>query len=117
MQVVMVPGWQAKVRGPMLDLQHDIADQVAGDARQNIIDGGHVDTGDLLGSIRQEGTRVLIGTDHWHPIEYGAPAHVIRPNVKQALWWVGAEHPVGKVNHPGNRAYQPMRRALFKERG
>jgi hypothetical protein len=115
--VVMVPGWQAKVRGPMLQLQRDMAQETANDARDNIISDGLVGTGDLLGSVRQDGTRVYIGTDHWYYLEYGTPPHLIFPVVKQALWWEGASHPVRRVRHPGNREYAPMRRALYTKRG
>jgi hypothetical protein len=117
MRVVMVPGWQAKVRGPLLRFQHRIAGEVTDDARGNIIADGLIDTGDLLASVHQEGTRTYVGTDHWAPLEYGARPHIIRPNIKQALWWPGIDHPVAQVNHPGNREYAFMRRALYKKRG
>lgn len=119
MRVVMVPGWQAKIRGPMLQLQRQMAGEVAEDARGNIISSGLVRTGQLLGSVRQEGTRVYIGTDHWHFIEYGTAPHTIRPKVKKALWWIDIStgHPVSHANHPGTREYAPMRRALYKKRG
>ena len=117
MLIVMVPGWQAKVRGPMLRLQRKMAVEVADDARRNVISAGLIDTGDLLMSVREEGTRVYVGTDHWAPHEYGARPHTIRPVIKRALWWVGLEHPVNIVHHPGNRATAFMRRALYKKRG
>lgn len=117
MIVVMVPGWQAGPRQAMHGLQVDMAEETANDARQNIISAGLVRSGDLLGSVRQSGTRVYIGTDHWAPIEHGAHRHTIRPRFKKALWWPGLEHPVGSVNHPGNRTYAPMQRALYTKRG
>jgi hypothetical protein len=113
----MAPGWQAKVREPMLDLQRRMADEISDDVRANIISDGLIRTGELLLSVRQQNTRVYIGTDHWHYIEYGTAPHVIRPNLKRALWWEGAPHPVSHVNHPGTRAYAPMRLALHRKRG
>ena len=38
-------------------------------------------------------------------LEKGTPAHDIRPKVKKALYWKGADHPVKLVHHPGTRAY------------
>jgi hypothetical protein len=117
MRVVMVPGWQAKVRGPMLQLQRDMAAEIARDCRLNIARDGLIKTGALLASVRQEGTRAYIGSDHWHFVEYGTDPHVIRPVTKEALWWEGARHPVRRVRHPGIREYAPMRRALYTKRG
>lgn len=79
-----------------------------------------VDTGRLRSSIvhRVEthgravgvvvGTNVSYGSD----VEYGTKPHVILPKNKKALYWKGARHPVGKVNHPGTRAQPFMRPAL-----
>ena len=112
-----MPGWQAGPRESMLNFQRKIADEVASDARDNIISAGLVRTGDLLGSVHQSGTRVYVGTDHWAPLEFGARPHLIRPVIKRALWWEGLEHPVSHVNHPGNREHSFMRRAIHKKRG
>jgi hypothetical protein len=38
-------------------------------------------------------------------IEYGTRPHLILPNIKGALYWPGAQHPVRRVYHPGTRAY------------
>jgi Phage virion morphogenesis family len=32
---------------------------------------------------------------------FGTKPHIIRPRTKKALYWIGAKHPVAKVNHPG----------------
>lgn len=62
-------------------------------------------------------SRVVVGTDHWQPQEYGASAHDIRPREPGgALFWPGAPHPVNVVHHPGNRAQPFMRPALYKLR-
>lgn len=45
-------------------------------------------------------------------VEYGTPAHTIRPRRKRALYWKGAPHPVARVCHPGNRPYPYLRPAL-----
>jgi hypothetical protein len=36
--------------------------------------------------------------------EWGCGPYVIKPLTKQALFWPGAAHPVGQVNHPGLKA-------------
>lgn len=50
------------------------------------------------------------------PIEMGSPRHDIFPKTKKALFWPGAAHPVGKVDHPGNKPYPYLRPALFQRR-
>lgn len=47
-------------------------------------------------------------------IEDGSRPHVILPRNKKALFWVGARHPVKKVNHPGTRAYHVLANAVNK---
>jgi hypothetical protein len=42
----------------------------------------------------------------------GTAAHEIRPKNKQALFWEGADHPVGIVHHPGTRPNDFVRRAI-----
>jgi hypothetical protein len=113
----MVPGWQAKVRPHLLRFQRKTATEVLNDVIVNIVADGLVKSGDLLSSVRQEGARVYVGTDHWAPLEYGADPHTIEPNEKQALWWPALPRPVARVNHPGNREYAFMRRAIHKKRG
>lgn len=63
---------------------------------------------------------VSVGTDHWHYMEYGTLGRdpVIRPRVKQALWWQGLPHPIAVVTkHPGNKAEPFMRPAVYQRRG
>lgn len=53
-------------------------------------------------------------------LERGTSPHEIRPRTKRALWWThGADRgwfvptrPLPKVNHPGNRAYHVIQRAI-----
>jgi hypothetical protein len=50
-------------------------------------------------------------------VEEGTKPHLIEPNdPKKALWWVGAQHPVYKVNHPGATATHFMKESLYSER-
>jgi hypothetical protein len=115
--VIMAPGWQTHAREHARSLAVDMAQEIANDARDNIVNDGLVDTNDLLDSVRQQGRRVYVGTDHWAALEYGSRAHVIRPRIKRALWWDELSHPISHANHPGNREYAFMRLALYRKRG
>lgn len=42
----------------------------------------------------------------------GTRPHEIRPRNAKALFWEGAQHPVGVVHHPGTRANDFVRRAI-----
>ena len=63
----------------------------------------------INGGAERHGNTVILHVSHgvrygkW--LEKGTPAHVIRPKHKKALYWVGAAHPVKKVNHPGTKKY------------
>ncbi len=118
MIVVMAPGWEERVKIEGTPRMHGVVDEVERACRKNL--AHHVHSGELLASLRStktvNGGRVWIGTDHWQYVEYGTRPHVINPRVKQALWWVGAPHPVRRVRHPGTREYAPMRRALASVR-
>ena len=56
----------------------------------------------------------------WPTAEYaifvheGTKPHEIRPKNGKALYWPGAAHPVGKVNHPGTKPNRFMPRILEK---
>lgn len=39
-------------------------------------------------------------------IEWGTRSHIITPRTKKALYWLGAAHPVARVNHPGTPAFR-----------
>ncbi|QVJ03061.1 HK97 gp10 family phage protein [Nocardiopsis eucommiae] len=58
------------------------------------------------------GWRVEATARHSWWVERGTRPHVIRPRVKKALFWPGAAHPVGKVNHPGTKATHNLAEAL-----
>ena len=118
-RVVMVPGWEQKVLRAADPLIRAHAFRVKAGVMGNIAAGGHVRTGALLRSVRdtREGLahhRVWIGTDHWHYIEYGTRPHTITPRGPWPLVFQGRRGLVVThlVNHPGNREYAVVRRAL-----
>lgn len=64
-------------------------------------------TSNLLKSFRYENSKL---TGRWFPTAYyaifvheGTRPHVITPTAKKALFWLGAEHPVKSVSHPGTK--------------
>jgi HK97 gp10 family phage protein len=93
-----------------------IAAAIADDARAL----APVRNGRLKASIFHDtvGLTARIGTDvdYWRYVEYGAPAHTIRPRNKKALFWEGAAHPVAVVHHPGSPAQPFLRPALLQQR-
>lgn len=114
-RMVMTPGWELQLGRETLKYQRWLARQVGRDVRGNIRAGNHIVTAALLNSVEVRGTRVSIGTDHWPPIEYGARPHLIM--VKHRKVMSDGVTIYGKVvNHPGNRAYRVMRRALYQKR-
>lgn len=73
-------------------------------------------TGFLTQSFRAELTAGML---RWFPtanyapyVEFGTKPHTILPKDKKALYWPGAAHPVGKVNHPGTKPNQFMERIV-----
>jgi Bacteriophage HK97-gp10, putative tail-component len=83
--------------------------------------GPRVDTGRLRASITHrllsspEGVYAEVGTvvEYASFVEFGTTPHTIRPTVRKALYWKGAEHPVFVVHHPGNKPYPFLRPALL----
>jgi phage gpG-like protein len=77
-------------------------------------------SGELARSIFMwiQGNTARIGSNLPQAIvmELGSRPHIIRPNQKVALWWVGLDHPVKKVNHPGVKAVPFLRPALETSR-
>ncbi len=119
-RVVMAPGWDRKIMMAADPHIGRVARRVERQAKANIATGGHIVTGALFRSVRTSRVkpahhRVWIGTDHWHYIEYGTPPHKIYPRGNYPLrFWVDGRYIVTwSVNHPGNRAYAVMRRALY----
>lgn len=78
-----------------------------------------VDTGNLKNSIGVDIDGDGMGFEagptaaYGAAVEYGTEPHVIRAKNAKALFWPDAEHPVKKVNHPGN-APQPYMRPAFE---
>lgn len=112
---VKTPGWAQHARdatGRFIDGY--LTRQIADDMRQ----GCPVKTGALHRSIREVGNKIFVGTDHWHYVEYGTPAHIIRPVVAKALRWESADgvHFAKVVHHPGTRENPFIRTAFYKYR-
>lgn len=71
---------------------------------------------DALGLFIRAGSAV----SHARLIEHGSPAHPIYPRTKRALFWThGADRgwlvpgrPLPRVQHPGTRPYNVIRRAV-----
>lgn len=113
MRVVESPGWGAEVTKLAEKWRAEIVEDIADDARRMV----PVDTGELRASIHTDHPgRVVVGTDHWAPTEYGSRPHVIEAKPGGALFWPGAAHPVAKVNHPGTPEQAFMRPALYRKR-
>src|SRR5690554_2724607 len=77
------------------------------------------DTHELVSTIRSETNgrhgRVIVGTDHWAAVEYGARPHVIHVRHKRVLS-NGEEFFGREVLHPGNPPQPFMRPALYRKR-
>lgn len=115
--IIMAPGWERRIevaaRGPLWGLARDIA----ADTRHNLIEAGNYVTGELYRSVTARGATVSIGAGHWEYIEFGTRPHVI---VSRGPWLL-RNRITGQVfgrhvEHPGNREYAPLRRALYKKR-
>lgn len=82
--------------------------------------GPNVDTGRLRASITHsietggEGIKAVVSADVEYAsfVELGTDPHIIRPRVKEALFWPGAQYPVAIVHHPGSKAYPFLKPAL-----
>ncbi|RJP17901.1 MAG: phage virion morphogenesis protein [Deltaproteobacteria bacterium] len=68
-----------------------------------------IESSGLRDSIHYEASSdsVSVGTDKIYAAihQFGGKTspHTIRPSRKKALFWPGASHPVGSVNHPGSQ--------------
>jgi hypothetical protein len=95
-----------------------VTEAIADDARRAC----PYDSGDLYDSIdtRYPGKLrgvVIVGTDHWHPTEYGSPPHEIRSRGKWPLRNIETGDVFGRVvDHPGTPEQPFMRPALFRKR-
>lgn len=111
-RIEMTGGWFARLREAIRPRMEMLAAEIEADIRRN----APVDSGELVRSIRRRGTVITIDAPHWHFVEYGTRPHIIRPRVKRALWWPGADHPVKRVYHPGTRAQPFIRPAATRQR-
>jgi len=91
-----------------------LGDELKQFIQRNIKSFGLIDTGNFLSSVTRRSLssgRVLVGTNAYttdgypYPVglEKGTRPHVITGN--PWLYWPGAEHPVRRVNHPGNKPW------------
>lgn len=120
--VEMSSGWEGEVDAAVEGLLADrLGPAIADDARRYC----PVDTGALKESIEHhmEGQDLIVsatggadGRTYAAYVELGTEPHVILPDKKKALFWEGAAHPVGRVNHPGTRPRPYLRPALYQQR-
>jgi hypothetical protein len=99
-------------------ITRNAVDDIADDARRRC----PVDTGELVESIDGHMVgprhgRVSVGTDHWHPTEYGSGPHLIRVRDAKVL----ANRETGEffgtvVHHPGTPEQPFMRPAAYTKR-
>ena len=115
--IIMAAGWENQIKVRSVPFVHRTARAIGRDVQANIVESGLVRTGELLGSVSVTGNKVFIGAHHWVYLEYGTSPHVITARPGSALY--SAERnfgPAQRVVHPGNRAYAPIRRAVYKRR-
>ncbi|RPE39746.1 hypothetical protein EDD90_2763 [Streptomyces sp. Ag109_O5-1] len=115
--------WEGEVTGALQKLFVErLGPAIAEDASRYCPE----DTGALKESIEYhlEGLKLIVsatggadGKTYAAYVELGTKPHVIYPKDKQALFWKGAAHPVGMVNHPGTKPRPFLRPALYKTRG
>lgn len=115
--VIMFEPGLKRIDNMTLDMAHEAAKQVAREIRMKV----GVETGDLKRSVYarklKRSARVYIGTDHWYYHEFGVEPHIIRASTKKVLA-DGRRKVYGTVvNHPGHRAYRPIRSSFYKRRG
>lgn len=113
--VIMAAGWEGKIRVKARPFVNRAARKIGQGVEANIIESGLVATGELLQSVHVFQNRVYIGASHWIFLEYGTVPHGITAKPGGALYSAVRNFgPAKHVNHPGNRAYAPIRRAVYK---
>jgi hypothetical protein len=120
----MVPGYELRAKLAAAGPVHNVAQDIADDVRGNIRSDGLVKTGALLRSVRVRrrangDSYISIGTDHWWFVEYGTAPHVMIAPPGHVFTFVkpnGERVFTTRINHPGNRAYRIVRRAVYKKR-
>ena len=115
--VVMTPGWELQLERHVAVAMDKLADDIAADARRFApVDTGHLRSSIRVHKIGPTSRRIHAHADYAAWVELGTRPHIIRPNVKKALHWPTARHPVKVVHHPGTRAQPYLRAALFVRR-
>ena len=124
-RTVMTPGYELRAKLAAATSVFRIAGEIADDIRNNIRKDNLIKTGALLRSVRvrERGngdSYVSIGTDHWIYPEYGTAPHTMIAPPGHVFTFVkpsGERVFTTRINHPGNRAYRIVRRAVYKKRG
>lgn len=106
----------AAIEGKVYYVVGQAADVIADEARQRAPKNTHKLANTIKSKNYGKKWRVVVGTDYWRYVEYGAPPHRIRPRRKKALYWDGAPHPMKIVRHPGSPEQPFMRPALYHRR-
>jgi hypothetical protein len=115
--VVMAPGWEKKVDVAVRPYLSGAANDIADDIRSNLLQARNYRTGALYRSVRSNRNTVRVGTNHWRFVEFGTHPHIIEAKKRKVLANRATGQFFGKrVRHPGNRAYAPIRRAVYKKR-
>lgn len=112
------PAGRAHVDAAINDWMEDtIGGAILGDARSYV----HQRSGRLHDSLRAEcHDKVLrvgsLDCNYAASVELGSFQPVIKPKFKKALFWEGADHPVGAVYNHRTKPYPYLRPALFQRR-
>lgn len=98
-------------------LQDVIGDAILTDAKSLV----HKKSSRLHDSLRAEvHDKVLrvgsLDCNYAAAVELGSHTPVIKPKYKKALFWPGADHPVGAVYNHTTKPYPYLRPALFQRR-
>lgn len=113
--------WEIEFPQPTMELIDKTIDRVLfltmNDIVNDIVEHCPVDTGltrnTVRGEVRDRNIIIHAGGAMYY-IEYGTPPHTIRPKLKKALHWEGADHPVKVVHHPGTRPNPIVRSAMHR---
>ncbi len=118
-RVDWVPGWYDRIDTRIDDFMEKIAKDVYHTMKLKV----PVKTGYLKADLDWEYSKATktarvgaVSAPYAIYVEEGTFPHTITPNVKKALWWEGAAHPVYKVDHPGATATHFMKESLYLER-
>ena len=55
----------------------------------------------LVGEVTNSSVEIGTNVPYAAALHFGTKPYVIKPRLKKALFWPGADHPVSQVNHPG----------------